>query len=164
MEAPLVGAPVVRPAYLVDEEFRQPPTTTIQRIQQPEVEGIALWLAPQLQPKLPRLTAQNFVVWMKAMLINPDWLFIRSHNTVGVASFTRTFYEPEGEVYEVGVVAKEPSAKDTLAVYRAFEEWARTKKARKINMGSNLGADVTPFAKVLGYDNYIQAFWKELEY
>lgn len=137
----------------------------VRRVVEAEIEEIALRAQPLFNKRYPRMTKEGTIAWLRSIIYNNRWLFIRSAHAAGVAFCKQDVFEPLPVVVEFAVISWAPASglgNGSVLIYREMLKWAEDLKAIEFWFGSANEFDLTPFAKRLGCETYNMQFVKKL--
>jgi hypothetical protein len=108
-------------------------------------------------------------VWLLKVLADENSILLRGEHSFGIANAFRPWYwrKPRGFILHV---ASKPQglSREALLLVGKLVEWTREKGCFEVIMGSEIGVDYGPFAKLLGATkgapSYVIKFDKEPQY
>lgn len=105
--------------------------------------------------------------WLKDRITDPNSIILRGEHSFGVGFLFRPFYwkDPRGHILHVASRPKGLS-REALRIIQRIIQWSKDKGAFEVVLGSEIGTDYAPFARLLGAEmvpNYLIKF-KESEY
>jgi hypothetical protein len=88
--------------------------------------------------------------WMREQLVNPDIVFVRSRQSVVVATVTRRFYDPNKVFASVAFIWSARPSAGIIHAIRGAKEWAKCRGAKRLQFHAGPHIKTAALAKRLG--------------
>lgn len=124
----------------------------VRRVVEAEIEEIAMRAQPFFKERYPRMTPEGTTTFLRSIINNNRWLFIRTAYSAGCAYVKQDVFEPLPVVVEFAIVSWSHSALGSggIRIHREFIKWAESINAIEYWFGSANNTDLSAFAKRLG--------------
>ncbi len=150
--ARVVPPPPIKPIKMTDLQQVSLPEAALpktRRIGEADIDELCRSGAALFKKRFPRLEPERLAYYIRANMNSNDVQLLRTDHAWGCARIIRSFYEPEAVVQIEWVAKITNSLSDPLALYTAFDRWARAIKARELRFGTMTDTSVDVFAKRL---------------
>lgn len=161
--AALQGLVEIKPprmAALLSRQVPEEEMPRVWRVGPAEIDALCEAIMPVINKRFPRAQVEGLISYVNSILFTNLARVVRTENAWGIAKVDRDFLDPRAYVTEVGVFRLKPSPRDPISIQYDFLRWAKDIKAYEYRFGSELGVDIEPFAKRIGYDtkriNYVK--------
>lgn len=153
--AALQGLVEVKPqrmAVYLQKQVEVDELPRVWRVGPAEVEGLCEAAMPVIGKRFPRVQVESLIAYLNSVMHTNAARVVRTENAWGVATVVQGFLDTKPYVQEMGIFKLKTSLRDPIAIHYDFLHWAKDIKAAEYRYGSELGVDIEPFAKRVGYE------------
>jgi hypothetical protein len=123
---------MAQPAKKIVEAASEPPPSPAHRFIDPDFDSCGIWLLAELQSRFRQLTERNIMGWLRGLIHNPEFLFLRNDKAVLLAQQTHEFLEPRPVVLEIFCLAQDGGNQHAAALYVEMKRWAQSLGALRL--------------------------------
>lgn len=153
--AALPGLVEIKPPRMAAFLSKQVPEEELPRVWRvgaAEVETLCLVALPSILKRFPRAQLEGLVSYVNSIMHTNAARVVRTENAWGIAVLENDFLDSRPHVREVGMFKIKTSVRDPIALHYDFLRWGKDVKACEYRYGAELGVDIEPFAKRVGYE------------